>query len=136
MAVVVALGWTFGLTGNLDKAISEWFVKRRGLATGIYRVIVAFQVVPPLVTLFMATYGWKIGYVITGLITWSICIPLAWFFIKPKRPEFYGLLPDGEVKVESGNERDSMIKIGQELVARKYGEVEFTVRQAIKSRTF
>lgn len=134
--IVVAFGWTFGLTGNLDKAIAEWFVKRRGLATGIFRVIIALQVVPPLITLFMATYGWKIGYVITGLITWSICIPLAWFFIKPKRPEFYGLLPDGEAKVESGNERDSMIKIGQELVARKYGEVEFTVRQAIKSRTF
>jgi len=101
--IVVALGWTFSLTGNLDKAIIEWFVKRRGLATGIYRVIVALQVVPPFITFLIAMHGWRIAYVISGLITWSICVPLAWLFIKSKRPEFYGLLPDGEdVKVESG----------------------------------
>ncbi len=135
--VIVALGWTFSLTGNLDKAIAEWFVKRRGLATGIYRVIVALQVVPPFITLLMSAYGWRIAYIITGLLTWSICLPLAWLFIKPKRPEFYGLMPDGDdINVGDSRERDSMIKIGQELVARKYGEVEFTLRQAIRTRLF
>lgn len=135
--IIVALGFTFSLTGNLDKAIANWFVKRKGLATGIFRVIIALQVIPPLVTWFIATYGWNIAFILMGLITWSIGLPLAWFFIKPKRPEYYGLLPDGEVvNVKKAKERDSMIRIGQEFVAGKYGEVEFTVRQAMRTQSF
>lgn len=135
--LMVALGFTFSLTGNLDKAIAEWFVKKRGLATGVYRVIVALQVIPPLVTLFIAAYGWRIAFIIMGLITWSIGLPLAWFFIKPKRPEYYGLLPDGEVvNAKKAKDKDSMIRLGQEFVARKYGEVEFTVRQAMRTQSF
>ncbi len=135
--VIVALGWTFGLTGNLDKAIAEWFVKRRGSATSIYRVVVALQIVPPLVTWFIATFGWRTAFVFMGLITWAIGFPLAWFFIRPKRPEYYGLLPDGEtVNVEVVEDGGSMIKFGQEFVAQKYGEVEFSLGQAVRSRVF
>jgi len=135
--VIVALGWTFSLTGNLDKAIAEWFVKRRGVATGIYRVIVALQIVPPLVTWFIAALGWRMAFVLMGLITWALGFPLAWFFFRSKRPEYYGLLPDGEtVNFENVDDESSMIRFGQEFIAEKYGEVEFTVRQAMRTQVF
>jgi len=135
--VMVSLGWTLGLTGNLDKAIAEWFVKKRGSATSIYRVIVAIQIVPPFVVWLFDTIGWRTAFVVMGLITWIVGFPLAWFLIRPKRPEYYGLLPDGEtVSGETVEDESSMIKFGQEFVARKYGEVEFSFRQAVRTQCF
>ena len=63
-------------------------------------------------------------------------VPLMWFFIKQKRPEYYGLLPDG-AKVESGEETDidEFIDKGVKYAA-DFHETEFTLRHAMRTRAF
>ena len=61
-------------------------------------------------------------------------LPLAWLFIRQKRPEFYGLLPDGATTlVPAGETRivDRGVSYAQEVE-----EIEFTLRQAIKTPAY
>ena len=62
--------------------------------------------------------------------------PFALIFVKQKRPEYYGLLPDG-VKTESDSEADvdGMIDRGIEY-ASGFQEVEFTLRQALRTPAY
>jgi len=71
---------------------------------------------------------------------------VAWFGVKSHRPEYYGLLPDGaaeNVNVEKAAgvavnvEKDSetAIKAGADYASRA-GRGEFTLRQALRTRTF
>jgi sugar phosphate permease len=66
---------------------------------------------------------------------WLVGLPLVWFFVKQKRPEYYGLLPDG-VKVGEGTiDERQMIEEGIKYAA-EFEEVEFTIRQAIRTPAF
>jgi cyanate permease len=86
-------------------------------------------------TILMIQHGWRTASIIISLVTWVIGLPLTWFFVRPRRPEYYGLLPDGEI-VEEMTDTEAMIKAGQEYIARETGEVEFTLRQAMRTRFF
>jgi sugar phosphate permease len=56
--------------------------------------------------------------------------------VKQKRPEYYGLLPDGARAGSEGEpEKDEIISKGVEYASR-IQENEFTFRQAIRTRTF
>jgi MFS family permease len=135
----VSLGFNLGMLGPLEAAVANWFVKRRGLVSGILRAFLGFGafVVPPFMTFLLLQYGWRSAFLIAGLLTWIICIPLTWFWIKPHRPEYYGYLPDGAtIDVSRVSDKNSMMKLGQEYTAKQTGEVEFTMRQAIRTRSF
>jgi cyanate permease len=139
----VVWGTTVGIGSSManalavDKALTNWFIEKRGLAIGIRFVLIGVcgAIVLPVVTWLVGLEGWRTtcmiwaGVVFTG-------IPLSWYFVKQKRPEYYGLLPDG-AKVESGSEKDinSMINQGIEYAAG-FNEIEYTIRQAIKTRAF
>ncbi len=62
-------------------------------------------------------------------------LPVAWFTLKPHRPEYYGLLPDGATAEEEVVEARQMIERGVEYAA-EVEEVEFTLRQALKTRAY
>ena len=66
---------------------------------------------------------------------WIIGLPLTWFFVKRHRPEYYGLLPDGTTVEEEVAEASQMIDRGIEY-AGEVDEVEFTLRQAMRTRTY
>lgn len=133
---VVSMGFNLGTLDPLEKALSEWFVKKRGLAVGTARVGLSIGGAfgPAFMTILLLSYGWRTTFLIAGLITWIICLPATWFLVKPHRPEYYGLMPDG-TSVEQGSEEASLVRAGQEYAA-EMGEVEFTVRQAVKTRAF
>jgi len=133
---VVSMGFNLGTLDPLEKALSEWFVKKRGLAVGTARVGLSIGGAfgPALMTILLLSYGWRTTFLIAGLITWIICLPATWFLVKPHRPEYYGLMPDG-TSVEQGSEESSLVGAGQEYAA-EMGELEFTVRQAVKTRAF
>ena len=54
----------------------------------------ASTIVPPVSAFLMSTIGWRAGWVVLGLTIWIAMIPSAWLFLV-KRPEEFGLLPDG-----------------------------------------
>ncbi|MFC1820652.1 MFS transporter [Thermodesulfobacteriota bacterium] len=135
--IIVALGRSLALTIAVDKSLTNWFVSKRGLAFAVRFTIISIvtTIVLPLISWLIETRGWR-----TTCFTWGgvmfACIPLMWFFIRQRRPEFYDLLPDGaatehEYKADSGN----MIDRGVEYAAG-FHETEFTLRQAMKTPAF
>jgi sugar phosphate permease len=119
----------------LDVAITNWFVKKRGTALGIKWVFSGLSGVIglPVIAWLTAAYGWRVTCLIGGIVMWIIGPPLVWFFIKPHRPEYYGLLPDG-TDIGDKDKQDA-IKAG-ERYAEEAGEQEFTVKEALGTWAF
>ncbi len=79
-------GGLFGIGNNLkmiplDTAISNWFVKKRGLALGVRWVLngLSGALVLPLVAWLLGQQGWRVTLVIGGMVTWAVGFPVVWF---------------------------------------------------------
>jgi MFS family permease len=136
--LIVSLGINSGMLGPFEKALADWFVKRRGLAMGISRFALGLggALVPFLMTYLIIIYGWRTSFMIAGVFSLIIGLPLVWFFIKSRRPEYYGLMPDGKViSPKNSNNEEQMLTSGQEYAAT-FGEQELTAREALKTKAF
>jgi cyanate permease len=135
--VLVASGVNVGLTIPVDKIITDWFVKKRGLAMGIKFAFVALGgiVVVPITTWLTASIGWRMACVVWGVLTF-ISLLLVVFFVKQKRPEYYGLLPDG-ARVEStgGHTSPNLVEAGKRY-ASNLEETEFSLKEAMRTAAF
>jgi len=133
--VICATGINIGLSMPLDVAITNWFVKKRGTAISVKWVFSGLSGVIglPLIAWMISTHGWRATCVIGGAVLWVVGLPLVWFFIRPHRPEHYGLLPDGAKQSEQ-DESDSL-QAGAAYAAR-IGEEEFTAKQAMRTAPF
>ena len=65
----------------------------------------------------------------------AFCLLLIVFFIKPKSPEYYGMLPDGAELGEELNKTDEVVTKGIDY-ASSVQEEEFTLREAIRTQAF
>lgn len=132
---ISSLGFNLGVTIPLDAAIANWFVKKRGFALAVMRALVGLSgiTIVPLLTLLIQSYGWRPAFLIAAVSTWVFTLPITWLFVKPKRPGHYGLLPDGA-------DPDSIEGHTGVAAGVKYAEAaqeyEFTLRQALKTRSF
>jgi len=135
--VIAGSGVNIALTLSLDKAISNWFVRKRGLALSIRWTFtgLATMVVLPLIAFLVSQIGWRMTCLIGGVVMWLVGLPLSWMFIKAERPEFYGLLPDGVLHEEAASDTDRMVERGVKYAA-EVQEIEFTLRQAIRTPTY
>jgi len=135
--VVTGTGVNIALALPLDKAISNWFVRKRGLALSIRWTFtgLATMAVLPLVAWLISTQDWRTTCLIGGVVMWLVGLPLTFFFIKQERPEYYGLLPDGASVEEDNNDVTQMIEKGVKYAA-EVSEVEFTLRQAMRTPTY
>lgn len=102
--------------------IPRWFVKKTGIAIGI--TVAGFGlgavITPPLTQWLISTYGWRQAFIVLGLITFVIVIPLAQFM--KHSPQRVGLKPYGEI----GTLKDKQ--------SQAAGGLSF--RQAIKTSRF
>jgi len=135
--VILGTGISIGLEIPVDKAIANWFVKKRGVALSVRWLFTGLAgLVLLLVAWLISTQGWRMTCVIGGLGIWFVGLPLAWLLVKPRRPEYYGLLPDGATtEVEPGEEVIRMIDRGINYAA-EIQEVEFTLRQAARTPAY
>ena len=135
--VMLGTGINIALAIPLHTAIANWFVKKRGLASGIQIVFSGLSgvLVMPLIAWLIIVYGWRITLDIGGVVMWLVGLPLVWFFLKQRRPEYYGLLPDGTTTKKEASEVSQMIDRGVEYAA-EVEEVEYTLRQAIKTPAY
>jgi predicted MFS family arabinose efflux permease len=108
--VLVAIGFGGTSIPLLGAMTSKWFVERRGLAVSL--AISGFSmgqfVLVPAFSHLALRYGWRVAYVLMGLVTLVINVPLALLIIKQGRPQFFGLIPPGlkELKeIEKGKNR-------------------------------
>ncbi len=131
---MIGLGLNIGLTVACDKSINDWFIRRRGLAQGIkFALIGVFGIVVlQVITALIEFRDWRFTCLVWGIIMFA-CIPLAYIFIKSKRPEFYGLLPDGADFSASG-EKDRAGMLAS--YASSFQETEYSFKQAVKTGTY
>ncbi|MBI2287820.1 MAG: MFS transporter [Chloroflexi bacterium] len=75
--------------------VARWFVKRRGMMTGITKVGAGLGImgVPLLASWLISSYGWRDAYAILGIIVLVGIISVALFF--KRDPAQIGELPDG-----------------------------------------
>ena len=78
------------------KVISRWFYRHRGLALGLTMVGIGTGAIlmPAFAQRLIAMLGWRLTYVVIGLLVLAVSVPVVALFLK-ESPEEKGLLPDG-----------------------------------------
>lgn len=76
--------------------VSQWFSRSRGLAMSLMALGfgVSMAIHPPLSQFLVETYGWRQAWVVLGVLTWLLMLPVVALLIHDK-PEDLGLHPDG-----------------------------------------
>lgn len=80
--------------------INQWWVQRRGVVLGISGVasaLIGVGAFPNLLNWLIPLYGWRVTYVLLGVVLLLVMTPVGYFFYQ-NRPEEFGLLPDGHQK--------------------------------------
>ena len=109
---------------------SRWFDKKRGLALGIVGsgTGLGTLLVAPFATYLISSLGWRVAYIIMGLIAWVVVIPLS--RLLKKSPVEIEALPDG-VKSDSGGRG-----IGESSRQSNTRSIELTLSQAFRTGNF
>ncbi|MFC1942271.1 MFS transporter [Chloroflexota bacterium] len=78
----------------LASTVSRWFNRKRGLALGLAGAGtgIGTMIMAPFATYVIITLGWRMSYLVVGLIAWIVVIPLAWLF--KREPREIGGLPN------------------------------------------
>ncbi|MFC1995790.1 MFS transporter [Chloroflexota bacterium] len=114
-----------GMSGSfipLVSTIARWFVKRRGTMTGIAMAGggMGVMIIPPMVRWLISNYGWRISYIIVGIIILVLLILLAQF-LKRDPTQI------GQLSYRGKESKESSLNLGAG---------GFSLRQAIHTRQF
>jgi MFS family permease len=103
--LMVGFGLSIAFT-PLVATSSRWFVSKRGLAVGIVVAGIGMGtvVMSPLARHLIATFEWRLSYVIIALLAWLIIIPAALFM--RRSPEEKGLLALGQAEAVAANKEN------------------------------
>jgi len=107
--------------------VSNWFVRRRGLAIGVMAagVGVGGLIFVPLVNSWlMPAFGWRATFIALGLITGLVLVPQALFVMKD-RPSDLGLNPDGAENARAAGAREKPPTQGSRGVKSALGTSAF-----------
>jgi MFS family permease len=128
--IIVAIGMSTTTMTVLMTAVSNWFRRKIGIASGI--AVSGFGLgglFVPLMVWLIHSYGWRMTLIILAIGMFIMILPLSLVF--RHKPEQYGYLPDGQVGDQT-TFSDSM-DFSQ---ADKNVEANFTTKQALKSTIF
>jgi sugar phosphate permease len=123
--LMMAVGTSLSGFFPLAVTIVNWFHKRRATAMGIMSTGSGIGgLIVPAVAWSLNTHGWRGTAFASGLLIILLGLPLTQ--LVRHKPEPYGYLPDGAHRRED--------EPGRPAPARR--EVDFTVRQALRTRAF
>ena len=124
--LILTLGMAFGSFIVFVVTVGNWFIQKRARALSILMSFSALGgITLPLLVFLIEGFGWRDVMMTIGIGFWVIGIPAS-FFMR-KKPEFYWLLPDGDLR----NNKD-----GNSKSSRRISEPSVTFRQALKLRVF
>ncbi len=133
---MLAGGVGFSLVGGLvvNITLSKWFVVRRGwaIALGSSGISLAGLIMPIAMTRIVDSIGWRDAYMFLAICVFAIVVPIA-FFMR-RRPEDYGLLPDG---TQPDAERRDARSTKREIEQQRHDAVNsYTRGEARRTRAF
>lgn len=81
--------------------IARWFNDKRGIATSIAITVIGIGgfILSPLLTLWIDNYGWRMTYMIYGVMVLVLLLPITLFVFK-ENPEDLGLTTYEEPAIE------------------------------------
>ncbi|MBI2908301.1 MAG: MFS transporter [Chloroflexi bacterium] len=131
--VLIAIGFNTGFHWSAQIAVANWFARRRGRALGLLASArgLGGSIMAPGLAWLVVQMGWRGSLVVLGLFMFAICLPLA--MLVRRRPEDYGLLPDGD---GSGTLHAVAAKGPRLEDKATTEEVDFTVGEALRSRAW
>ena len=135
--VLIGTAHGFGFAIAIDKMLTDWFISKRGLAIGLRFALMGIvgAIILPLISWLITAQGWRITCLIWAGVIFA-CIPFALYFVRQRRPEYYGLLPDGaRLEASTDADREGMIARGVEYAAG-FQETEFTLREAMRTPSY
>ena len=125
--ILMAIGVSACASTGLMTAVTNWFRKKIGIASGIVACGYGFSGLLILaIVKLIDMYGWRMAVDVLGIGMLVICLPLS--LLVRHRPEQYGYLPDGEV--------GSISTLSEALDSAQTVDVNFKPKQALKSRSF
>jgi MFS family permease len=145
--IIAAIGATMLNVVPMTTIISNWFVRRRGLAIGL---VIAGQGMGqagiPLIQYLIDHIGWRSSYLVLGGIILVVPTTLILLFLY-NRPEDRGLTTEDEASpLRKDNSGDTLIeeptdknaKLRREVVVvdQKWVETEWTIGKAIRTMRF
>ena len=129
---VVSLGKTAGLGQTLMATVNQWFIRRRALAMST--LMTAFAgggaIVVPLLGIGISNLGWRQTLLYAGIFVGLISFIVS--LVIRSKPEDMGLLPDGDLPKDNADRVDVI----QDKDGSGDQRSEFTVRQALRTKTF
>lgn len=104
-------------------AVTRWFIQKRGLMTGIAMAGIGLgtMIMSPLSNWLIASYGWRVSYLIVGIVV-LVTLTLTAQFLK-RDPAKMGMHPYNKKKLM--NSPNPGFKVG-----------DFSFKEAIRSRQF
>jgi len=130
--VIAAVGLSLAGWTPLTAIVSNWFVKKRGLAIGILAAAFGSSLVSaPIAQLLISNFGWQKAYIIMGVALVAIVVPLCSLLIR-RSPQDKGLLPDGETQKPSQPQDSAKPQTGE----GKWAATTWTLSRAMKTYQF
>ena len=133
--VMVAIGLSITGWTPLTTIVSNWFVKKRGLVFGILGAGFGSSLVSASIAQFLiSSFGWQTSYIIIGIFSTVVIIPLCTVLIR-RSPQEKELLPDGmpQPSSESHSLYELQTRDGSE---RKWADTTWTLSRAMKTSQF
>ncbi|MDO8490746.1 MAG: MFS transporter [Dehalococcoidia bacterium] len=112
--------------------ISNWFIRRRGTAIGIFGVGLAISFSMPTLTQYLIdSVGWRASFLVLAALSGALVMPLVIAFQRHK-PSDMGLEPDGvksnQADISSAKASHQALVVNKEWAAR-----EWTLPRALKT---
>ncbi len=113
-AAVIGVASAFLFFAPVPMMIQNWFAKKKGLALGIATCFsgIGGAILSPILASMIATTGWQAAYIVGGVVSMILTVPVTAFVIKFK-PADKGMLPYGAEEVSEA---------GMEAVQKKQAE--------------
>ena len=126
---LLTLGMSFGTYIVFVVTVANWFIEKRARALAILMTFSAVAgLTLPLLVASIEHFGWREMLMASGIGFWIIGFPAT--LVMKRRPEDYGLLPDGIS--DEGNQSQK----SQNSRLQRVREHAITMRQAVKLRFF
>ena len=110
-----------GVWPSLTATVPKWFIRRRGLMSGIVAsgVGIGILVVPPLISRLVPAYGWRNSYIILGISSWLFIVTAAMFMRRDPHQRGQSLYGEETVTKEEKPETVRMLSY-REMVHNRY----------------